>query len=298
MAVRLFTTIQMAEEQRIKDAGYAWDNSDRASEVNSLVVQRTVEGAAYFEDASGRRLVPAEFAMLFTHREPTRYGYPGDATTAYRHQYIAVAPAAGVNELFEGLRREFGPVIRCPHNSEASHLFSEIVDRVRRRAGDDRYTETELVLRLLIALYREQVRQTMRRDPIEYGHYYLCDRFRTPIDLKGLAEKCGVSREHLSREYTLRFGEPPGQVLRRLRLEHARTLLSTGLVIEDVAIASGFASADTFYRAYRRAYGVSPGSLRQTTESQAAARANGSGRGRTLPAGKAKRGRGKSASAA
>jgi transcriptional regulator GlxA family with amidase domain len=52
-------------------------------------------------------------------------------------------------------------------------------------------------------------------------------------------------------------------MLRRLRLEHARTMLAaTELGVAEIARASGFASANTFGRAYRARFGRSPGARR------------------------------------
>jgi AraC-like DNA-binding protein len=113
--------------------------------------------------------------------------------------------------------------------------------------------------------YREQVAATQIHDPIEYGHHYLRDHFRSPLNLKEVAARCGVSREHFIRAFGKRYGETPGGLMRRLRLEHARRILgATQLPVQDVALASGFADANTFCRAYRNRYGATPGSLRPT----------------------------------
>ena len=48
-------------------------------------------------------------------------------------------------------------------------------------------------------------------------------------------------------------------MLRRLRLEHADAMLAaTQQTVEDVALASGFTSANSFSRAYRQKFGHSP----------------------------------------
>ena len=78
-----------------------------------------------------------------------------------------------------------------------------------------------------------------------------------------MARQCGVTREHFIRAFGERYGETPGVMLRRLRLEHARSmLLATELPVAEVAAASGFASATTFCRAFRAAYAISPARVR------------------------------------
>lgn len=256
-----FAVVHAAAEERQTEVSYRYDNATRG-DPDRLVIQRTLGGAAYFRDAAGAQLVPAGQAMLFTHREPTSYGFPPGATEPYRHRYLAFSPA-GVRPLFERIRGDFGSVVRLPEESDAAALFDELFNGVQRRSLRDRFHESELLYRLLIALYREQVQGARERDPVEFGLHYLRSHFRSAINLKGVAAKCGITREHFIREFGVRYREAPGALLRRLRLEHAHTMLAaTELGVAEIARASGFASANTFGRAYRARFGRSPGERR------------------------------------
>jgi AraC-like DNA-binding protein len=252
----------LAEETRTQPS-YRWDNRRRGSD-NEGVLQQTLDGEGFFEDAAGRRLVPAGHAMLFTHDENSSYGYPPEVTGPYRLRFVSFR-LLGLRAWFDRLRGEFGAVLRMPVEGEASAVLLELASRLDARAFRDRFQETELLHQLLVALYREQVAATQIHDPIEYGHHYLRDHFRSPLNLKEVAARCGVSREHFIRAFGKRYGETPGGLMRRLRLEHARRILgATQLPVQDVALASGFADANTFCRAYRNRYGATPGSLRPT----------------------------------
>ena len=256
-----FAVVNGAAEEVRRDTSYRWDNATRG-DPNQLVLQRTLAGAGFFRDAQGERLVPVQHAMLFTQRETTSYGYPADASEPYRLRFLAFSPT-GVRLLFDRIRADFGSVVRMPEESEVAALFDEVFDGVRRRSLRDRFHESELIYRLLIALYREQVQGSRERDPVEFGQHYLRSHFRSPINLKGVAAKCGITREHFIRAFRARYGEAPGALLRRLRLEHADTMLAaTELGVAEIARASGFGSANTFGRAYRARYGASPGGRR------------------------------------
>ena len=88
-------------------------------------------------------------------------------------------------------------------------------------------------------------------------------QFRSPRNLKEWADDIGISREHFTREFHKRYEETPATFLRRLRLDHARILLrNPSLTLPDVAKASGFASAHTFYRAYKLYFGEAAGQHR------------------------------------
>ncbi|HEU5077899.1 MAG TPA: AraC family transcriptional regulator [Opitutaceae bacterium] len=249
-----------ADEMHTPDEKYFWDNQQRPEHVwDVLAIQRTVAGTGFFQDANGPRTVRQGQAMLFSHHEASSYGYPADATEPYRLRFMQVWPTPAFRPVFEQLRRDFGPVVSMPDNSIAVALFNEVFTRYSQRTFHDRLHESELLHRMLIAIYREQVQETHSSDPIEFGYHYVRNHFRSPVNIKVVAAKCGISREHFIRQFGERFGEAPGTMLRRLRLEHADAMLSaTKMTVEDVAQASGFFNPDSFSRAYRMKFGHSP----------------------------------------
>lgn len=258
-----FARIISASDQTLTGAAYFYDNRQRGGRDDEAVVQQTLAGSVFLTGAGGRRLAPAGTAILFTHDEDTSYGYPPEVTGPYQLRYVAFK-LAGLRAWFDRLRAEFGPVVRMPLHGEASAVLAELVAGFGARSFRDRFQETELLHQLLVALYRDQVAATQTDDPVEYGRHYLRDHFRSPINLKSVAGYCGVSREHFIRAFGKRYGEPPGELLRRLRLEQARRMLrATQLPVQDIALACGYADANTFCRAYRQKYGETPGRSRR-----------------------------------
>jgi transcriptional regulator GlxA family with amidase domain len=85
-----------------------------------------------------------------------------------------------------------------------------------------------------------------------------------------LAANAGVSVRHLTRLFREQLGEPPGQLVRRVRLElAARMLASTALPLPQIARACGFSSTETLRQAFVANYHITP-SLFRTTQSTAA----------------------------
>lgn len=258
-----FSIVTGLNEETRSHASYFWNNEKRG-DANEAVVQQTLSGEGFFENASGHKRVPAGHVMLFTHDEPSSYGYPPDVTSPYKLRFVAFR-LSGLRTWFDRLRAEFGAVLLMPAGGEASAALTEITRRFRNRGFRDRIQETELLHHLLASLYREQVAATQTLDPIEYGSHFLRDNFRSPANLKDVAARCGVSREHFIRAFGQRYGEPPGEMLRRLRLEQARRMLeATQLPVQDIAGACGYADANSFCRAYRQRYGASPGATRRS----------------------------------
>lgn len=85
-----------------------------------------------------------------------------------------------------------------------------------------------------------------------------------------LAALAGVSARHLTRLFVAGLGEPPGQAIRRIRLEVAGQLLSTtDLPLGQVARRCGFSTAEALRQAFVSRFGISPSRFRATQSSTA-----------------------------
>jgi AraC family transcriptional regulator len=82
----------------------------------------------------------------------------------------------------------------------------------------------------------------------------------TPLTLDELAEVAHLSRFHFERVFADYAGETPLARVRRLRLETARRRIAGGLRggLLDLALDSGYTSAEAFSRAFRSQFGYAP----------------------------------------
>jgi transcriptional regulator GlxA family with amidase domain len=86
----------------------------------------------------------------------------------------------------------------------------------------------------------------------------------TPLAAPALAALAGLSVRQLERLFARHIGRPMARHYLELRLNRARILLAQSrLSVLDIAIATGFASASHFSRAYRAAFGRPPGAGRK-----------------------------------
>jgi AraC-like DNA-binding protein len=68
-----------------------------------------------------------------------------------------------------------------------------------------------------------------------------------------------LSRRQLTRRLKGAVGEPPGQVLRQLRIERGKQLLEEGVeTVSEVAYATGFRSPSAFSHAFGEVVGQTP----------------------------------------
>ena len=92
---------------------------------------------------------------------------------------------------------------------------------------------------------------------------------RRPVD--AMARAACFSRRQFHRLMVQVLGETPGTHQRRLRLDRGAWLLLTSRVtVLDVALETGFENHETFTRAFRTRFGVTPSAFRKN-------------RGKTLP---------------
>lgn len=73
-----------------------------------------------------------------------------------------------------------------------------------------------------------------------------------------LARAAGLSRAHLSRQFTQTFGVSPHQYLVKLRLDEAKRELATGAAVTDVCYRLGFESLGSFSSSFHRRTGMTP----------------------------------------
>jgi transcriptional regulator GlxA family with amidase domain len=82
--------------------------------------------------------------------------------------------------------------------------------------------------------------------------------------LKDLAGRLGSNERQLHRAFMLNADLPPAQYWRKLRLQHARRLLSdTSLHVTQIAYATGFSDASHFIQQFRKQYGETPSLFRK-----------------------------------
>ena len=100
--------------------------------------------------------------------------------------------------------------------------------------------------------------------PINCAIDYIESSLTQEIDLSEVAAAAGYSPFHLSRLFRAMTGETPAGYVRKRRLsEAARQLLTTKRRILDIALDYQFGSQAAFTRAFRTAFGVSPGAYRK-----------------------------------
>lgn len=90
-------------------------------------------------------------------------------------------------------------------------------------------------------------------------------RLTESLTVERLAERAAMSPRHFARAFTAEIGATPAKVVEGLRLEAARIAVETSHVhLDHIAQSTGFGDPSRMRRAFVRAYGMSPQSLRRS----------------------------------
>ena len=86
------------------------------------------------------------------------------------------------------------------------------------------------------------------------------ERFADPeFSLEAASERAGVSKNHLSFEFSRETGETFTEYVARVRVEEAKRLLATTtLLVYEVGVRVGYPSVEHFSRVFKKLVGVSP----------------------------------------
>ena len=94
---------------------------------------------------------------------------------------------------------------------------------------------------------------------------FIQDHSHEPIGVKALVEVASMSRRGLHKAFLEHLRRTPGQELQRVRIEHARKLLTeTTLKIEALAETVGYQSANSFCIAFKRVTGLTAKKFRES----------------------------------
>lgn len=94
---------------------------------------------------------------------------------------------------------------------------------------------------------------------------YIEENFQNPDLYAGLiADKFSISTKQVGRIVKDFTGYGFSEYLEHLRMEKALELLTnTGESVANIAAKCGFNSANTFYKAFKKVFGVAPGQYRK-----------------------------------
>lgn len=90
---------------------------------------------------------------------------------------------------------------------------------------------------------------------------YITDHIHEPLTIGQIAEALFISSSHLSKIFSGYMGLPLHQYIVKKKLYLARQDLLSGISIEQLCTTYGFGNYSTFFRAFKKEFGMSPRTL-------------------------------------
>lgn len=110
-----------------------------------------------------------------------------------------------------------------------------------------------------------------KSDRIQTALTYAKQNLRKPLSVDELANAANLSRRQFSRAFRLETGQSPAKAVETLRVEAAKSMIEDSHhPIDVVARENGFSDPERMRRAFIRAYGQPPQSIKRTARQQAA----------------------------
>lgn len=173
----------------------------------------------------------------------------------------------------DGLKRMFGDYfenicsyaremgIKLPVEALRAEQFRMLFDSVR---WEEPARWLHKVLDDIRREYAENVKKAGRRQ-FDTAIQYIADNLSDPgLTMDSCAAAAGCSVSALSKLFRRQMNTSAAKYIRQKRLELALELLQGGCSVGETCVRCGFGSTETFHRAFKDAYGITPGQIRGT----------------------------------
>jgi AraC-like DNA-binding protein len=170
-------------------------------------------------------------------------------------------------------------VIHLPARPGRHRMLGSAVDQLRAELSDPRPGSDAIVASLIDMLLLYVLRAWSEERPPEQPEGWVAaitdpviapalraihDDSGHPWTVESLGARAGLSRAAFARRFTALVGEPPLTYLTTWRMTAAgRLLRETGTPLSGIAARTGYLSEFAFAKAFKRHYGLPPGTYRR-----------------------------------
>lgn len=128
-----------------------------------------------------------------------------------------------------------------------------------------------MVLRACIKAERHKAQVSRHHLMLDDVFLYIQAHLNEELTLQQLEEHFYVSHEHICREFKRQTGQTVHAYIVKARLDRCCTLIEQGYPITEVYKVAGFGGYNHFFRAFKKAYGMTPKEYFRTTRADARA---------------------------
>ena len=244
-----------------RPAGYTVDHRRKGRGNNGLLLV-TDGSLCFFQEGQPELTAKAGDLCLLPQQSRYHLRFSGKENSLILVNFTLLAPSG--ETLIPGDRVQLlQPGVTDP---QLLRLFEKLPQSYAETDAGAQLRCKELVYRLLSMLFQE--RQIDRAAQPKYagiapGAHLLEQTYLEDLPICRYAEACSISLSSFRSLFTEFYGISPLRYRNRLRIYHARVLLSeTHCTVEEAARSSGFDNTGYFCRLYKKLTGETPGQTR------------------------------------
>ncbi len=224
------------------------------TDVDGLITDTLHFSPSVFEEATLDALAETPgFQLLFVEEPLRRRETNGANGEGGRWLHLTPDAYAPVADMLEELRREW--LAGTPSGTLLTQgLFLRLLVSLARRYAEVQAAQT----------HTTQASPVSREATVVAAVRYLDTHFAEPLRIEQVAASVFLSPDRFTKVFAAVMGRTPRDYLRHLRLERAKTLLTTTEdSIAQIGQDAGFSEASYFTRVFKAAVGLSPRRYRQ-----------------------------------
>ena len=239
-----------------------------------------LSGACEFEVADNTFTAPRGSVMLFSPDEPHRLLVRSGQSLAYL--YVQFTPdylprdremTDCMDSLFNA-RAEGAGNLRMLRRESFAYLHAAL-NRLCEVSGEHVHNDFFRILRpalIEIDLYGTSVtphlpirtaKPTLKNTLVDEISEYVATHYAVIEDLSFVCEQFHYSAVHVNSLFKNRLGVSLWRYVLHIRLDRACDMLISGTHAGDVALSCGFKDYSTFYRIFKKCYGITPTECRR-----------------------------------
>ena len=162
----------------------------------------------------------------------------------------------------------FATLVKASEDSGIRHVKMQLLEKITADSAP------EEVLSFFTEMIHEICAETEKKGT--YGEVlcrkvfeFICKNYTDPgLNAAQTALYFDITPAYLSCIYKKYRGESIADVIKRMRIHYAETLLKEGMSVADVSTRVGYYESSTFIRAFKSCKGVTPGKIRSLAENQ------------------------------
>jgi AraC-like DNA-binding protein len=247
-------------ELRVNEV-YSWDGLQRG-ETPFVLIQQTLEGEGRLDYAGTAHALRPGDTMLLTFPHANRYWL--ERGKSWEYFWITLTGREALR-IAGAILASRGPILR-PGEAAIGELAGACLALLQSRsdlAGAVSSAAYAALMALHDHAFEDAAEAASSPTPVLRSEAFIENNLAGTLDVGMLARAAGLSRAHFVRLFTAATGQPPSDYVFEKRMARAtRMLLAADTPINVIATACGFANANYFSKAFRRAKGISPGEYR------------------------------------